>query len=811
MMWKMFLRLLPALLPVLLWSATRAQLSSKIMSVTPSEGGSALPLTVTAQLRQSETIDHLYFLYRSFGENTFTRMEMDVTGGTGRVTVPAKAMRSPFLEYYIVAVARNGTFDTYPFADNPTPLTKPPEKTGRITVRAEEEADSQVIFLSPEPGSIVSPEDALISISLFRADSVVVRRATRLHLDGVDVTAGAVISGDIIVYVPANMAQRLSAGTHKVSVGLYDRRGKLYRVSSLTFTVVSDSRFATEEAPGDKIRYAGSFQFESRHEEVTDVGTWYNRLGFQFSGTRGILRLTTNGFITSDEKSYLQPQDRFFIGAETPWVRVGYGDSYPAFPNLILSGTRVRGLAASATAGFFNLDVSLGTTARAVEGSILKTFLVDSLVAEQQRDPLSAYAQIKDSLWGKYSYGSYSRDLFAIRPSFGSGETWQVGFTWLKSKDDAASIRNGIRPQENAVIGTDFFARFDNSRIEVSGQGAFSAYNNDISSGTFSNAYIDSVYKNNPDQVKQLRDVLQSFITVNDNLRPLSLKTLSTVAYDLALGLNYFSNNFKLTYLFRGSDYNSFGQSYLRKDIRGFNIVDWMRIIDNQVFLSLGFERLTDNTSNAKAATTVMSDMSIAVSYYPRNNAPTVSVGFARYVNDNGVSVNSPDSVLAYTAVNDETNRFFIQSSYDFDYGARHTASINLSTSNRNDMSLQRFDVKNFTISAGLASRFGIPLQTNLDFAVNLNDLPVTGVPGSSQTLNYTTVSVNGKYGLVRDIFSLMLTVSPTFGDIRRTVLDTGAEWYVLPTLSIVFQFSYFRNEVAPHDNYVSLRSRYDL
>lgn len=805
---KTFTLVLPLLLCVIVWSPLEAQLPGRIMSVAPTEGGNAAPLQVTVQLRQAEALEHVYFLYRSFGENTYTRMEMDVAGPTARVTVPARAMVPPFLEYYIVAVAHNGTFDTYPFSDNPSPLTRAPEKTGRILIRTEEEVDSQVIFLSPEPSAVLLPEDVLISVSLLRADSIVVRRATRILLDGVDITPGALFSDDIIVYVPENMSHHLSQGSHKVSVGLYNRLGKIHKVASMTFTVARDSRFATEELPGNQIRYNGSVQFESRHEDVSDVGKWYNRIGYQFSGTRGVFRLTSNAFLTSDEKSYLQPQDRFFIGAETPWIRVGYGDSYPAFPNLILSGMRVRGLSASATAGFFNVDVAMGTTSRAVEGSILKTFPKDSLANEQLLDPSSAYAPITDSLWGKYSYGSYARDMFAIRPSFGSGETWQLGFSWLKSKDDAASIRNGIRPQENAVIGTDFFARFDNNRVELSGQGAFSAFNSDISSGSFTDAYIDTVYTSNPGEIKTVRDALKPFITVNDNLRPLSLKTLSTVAYDMAVGLNYFNNNFKFTYLFRGSDYTSFGESFLRKDIRGFNVVDWMRIIDNQLFISLGFERLTDNTSRTKTATTVLSDMNVAVSYYPRTDMPSISVGFSRFVNDNGLSLTSPDSM---SAINDETNRFFIQSSYEFGLGARHTASINLSTAKRNDMSLQQFDVKNVTISAGLASRFGIPLQTNFDIAVNLNDLPVAGSPGTTQALDYTTVSINGKYGLVRDILSIMLAVSPTFGNIHRTVLDAGTEWYVLPTLSITFQFSYFRNDVAPHDNYVSLRSRYDL
>ncbi len=186
--------------------------------------------------------------------------------------------------------------------------------------------------------------------------------------------------------------------------------------------------------------------------------------------------------------------------------------------------------------------------------------------------------------------------------------------------------------------------RFDRSRIEITGQAAFSAYNSDISSGTFTDAYIDTVFQN-PQGIKEARDRLKEYITVNDNFRPLSVETLATLAYEATLGLHYFDNDFTFTYLSRGSDYVSFGQSFLQTDLRGFKLVDRARLIDNQLFLTLGYERLEDNLNGTKPATTVFSNMNIAATYFPRRDIPTVTVGFSRFSNDNGLAVTGRDSL----------------------------------------------------------------------------------------------------------------------------------------------------------------------
>lgn len=795
------------------FTASHAQVSTRIASIIPGESEPGIPVTFTVTLLQGETIEHVSLVYRPFGESQYAIAEMDIVGNAASATIPAKAAQPPGVEYYIVLAGRDGLLETYPLSETADPFRTPPEKTLRLVVRPADETSPDVIFLSPEPMSTVPAEDLVISFSLLRADTTVVQQATQVMLDGIDITSEVVFSGDMGVFVPENAGRSIAPGTHRVSVRLYDREGHLYRLQGVTFIVPGLGVVAAPPVAATKFSYNASVQLESRHEQVDRTGTWYNRGGYRFTGKYGVWRFVSNAFVTTDETSDRQPQNRFYVGAESRWLRLGYGDSYPSFPDLILSGKRVRGLHSSLLLGAFNVDMTLGETVRRIEGVLLTTFPDSLLSQEQAKDRGAAYAPVSPGVWGKYRYGTYARKLFAIRPSFGSGEKFQFGLTWMKSKDDMSSIIYGFSPEENLVVGADIISRFDENRIEVSGQAAFSAHNSDISGGNISNERIGQLFPNPKDSsdVVDVRDKLSRLITVNENLRPLSFDRFPTAAYEATLRLNYFDNAFKFTYLFRGNDYTSFGQSFLRKDIRGFNIMDRVRLLQNRVFATIGFERLSDNTDSTKVATTTFTNYNVAVSYVAGPDVPNVTVGFARYENENGLPVSGPLTPLTLSAVSNVTNRFFLQSAYDFTYMARHTASLSISTSERKDATVRQLDVQNFTFSLGLNSRFAIPLQTGIDISTNFNELPSGAFQGVYHRLDYTSIGLQARYEVIESVLSLLGAFTPTLGDFSRTVGTFEADWYLKRMMSLSLQLSYFGNQDAPNDSFVSLRYRYDI
>ncbi|MER3522804.1 MAG: hypothetical protein C4326_01715 [Ignavibacteria bacterium] len=780
---------------------TFAQLSSFVASISPADAVSETPLVITVELREGEAIERVLFVYRAYGEGSWNRREMELRGNAAFVRLPAQVVEPPYLEHYLVLVKRSGSLESHPLSESSDPFERPPSRTLQMPVVRKEE-DVQVMFLSPEPNATYEPADVLISMSLFRADSLVVRRATQILLDGADVTRDAVMTEDLFVYVPANNGVTLKPGRHRVSVLLFNREGKLHRQAVTQFYVSGEVE--PLDLPYLPFVYTGSVDLESRNEKVNNAHTWYNRGGARFSGSQGDWRFNANVFVTSDELPSRQPQNRYYASLESQWLTIGYGDCYPNFPNLVLSGKRVRGLNTSLRFGKFNVDLALGQTVRGIEGALVKTIPADQLIAEQQADRFAAYARIDSLTWGKYTYGTYERDLFVVRPSFGSGEKYQIGFTWLKSKDDLSSIRFGTRPQENVVIGTDFVTRFDRNRIELSAQAAFSAFNSDISSGNFTDAYIDSVYKKDAQAIKDARDILKKFITVNDNLRPLSFKNLSTLAYDVALGLNYFENAFKATYLYRGSDFMSFGQTFLRTDIAGFNLLDRLRLPEQRLFLTLGYERLTDNTSKTKATTTRFTTVNVALTYDAPPELPSLSLGYAHFANVNDLFIDGPDSI---SAVNDKTNRYYLYAMQRFAWGAHHVATLGVSMSYRNDFTRRNLDVKNIAVTASINTRFTIPLQTTVGYALNVNEFP-TGSASSRTRLNYSRLTLYGKYTFGQELVALTGSFNPTFGAFSRFTLDSSLQWNALRNMWFIVQYSYFRNQGLPDDDFWSLKYR---
>jgi hypothetical protein len=782
------------------------QISPSISLLSHPDAFMGRPLVIQANVTESVPIERMYLLYRPFGESNFLSGEMSLVGNVATGRIPAEAILPPFVEYYLIIVHSTGYVETSPPGSASDPFSEAPPVLHRATIR-DPSLYAKVLFLSPEPSSRVSPEELVISLSFLRVDSSVARERTELIMDDHDVSHAAVMSGDLMILVPSNTGMNLAPGPHTARVRLYAPDGTLHEESVLSFFVIGETR-QQPQARGTDFRYGLSTQLESRHENVAGYSTWYNRASLRLNGDYGDWQLQGQMFVTSDEEAYRQPQNRFYAGIESSWLKVGFGDVFPFFPSLIMSGRRVRGLTGKLTLGPVSFEVVNGQTERPLEGSILKQFPLDSLAVEQQRDPTAAYGPVDAATWAKYAYGTFSRDLLALRLDTRMGDTWSLGLTTLKGKDDVGSISYGSRPQENLVAGVDFGGTFDNRRVEFTGQVAFSAYNSDISSGEFTDEYIDTTFKSNADKVRTVRDILGNFITVNDNLRPLSLDELATLAYEFSLGLSYFSNALKASYIYRGSDYFSFGHTYLRKDVRGVIASDRITLARNQVFISLGFEHLQDNTTHFKVATTTFRNYNAALTYSPRIQAPIVTVGFGRYTSNNGIPVTGRADSLS--AIDDEDDRFYLNCSYNFEWEASHNAALSLSTSQRNDRSVRNFDVNATMVSARLLTRYSIPLQTGIDLSFNFNSLPAPGTAGTLET-NYTTLSLSARYLLWSDRLAVEGRVSPTFGNFRRTVYDGTVAYAILPTMTLQLRMSLFANPATQDDTIMALTYRYDI
>jgi hypothetical protein len=732
-------------------------------------------LSIKANVKSLSGITESILFYRNDLSSDFqqTDMSLDQTTMTLNGTVPAGYVVSPYVEVYVRIEMRDGTSETYP-SDNPT------ENPVRLTVN-QAESQREVLVISPERNQKMSINDLMIAASMLYAPDIVDRGKTQMFFDGVNVTADAVISGDIIVYSPSKFPMEIATGIHTAKIVLHRTDGAEYSSLEWSFFVLSP---AGQEG-GQGFTYLGNAQIEIRNENLEGASTWYNRGDINVGGNGYGIGVGANLHLTSEEKSYRQPQDRYGLYANTSWLSLKLGDSYPTFSPLIMNGMRIRGISGKLSFGFFNLEAAYGQTVRRIVGQYLDT-LWDSAKAPAG----SSYVRLDSLRYINVNYGTYTRNLFAIRPSFDFGSHAELGFIYLKSSDAAGSIALGNNPNQNLVVGSDFSMNFDEHRINFLAEGAVSIVNQNTAAGNLTADSLDSISHSSAgtqiDNIVRL-STIEKFITINQFLVPLDPTRLSSLAWDASLSLNYFNTFAKVGYVYRGPDYNSFGQPYIRTDIRGLNVALRPRFYSNQILLSIYYESLFDNLQKNKFATTHYTNSNIAASYFPMIDMPSITLGFSSYLNSNPLS---PDSLYA---IDNATFRYYVESSYAFNFVIHHSLTANFGISNTNDRTSLGTNLNDFNLAFLLNSDFGdVPLKTTIGLNINGNKTMPKDTTIIAETLNYTFVTLGGTYSMFGNRFTVGASFTPTFGSFSRNNYGFTASYRVAKSQSLNLNANYF-------------------
>jgi hypothetical protein len=264
--------------------------------------------------------------------------------------------------------------------------------------------------------------------------------------------------------------------------------------------------------------------------------------------------------------------------------------------------------------------------------------------------------------------------------------------------------------------------------------------------------------------------------------------------------------------------------------VKGFNIFDRIRLFQNSVFLTGSYERLQNNTSGRDTIlttagkiqlTTTYQTINTSASYYPTSNMPNITLGYGINKNSNPIDPLDPIATAAVRAIDDNTNRYFLQSTYDFSYWGRHNATMSLDVSSKTDNTPKRQDVKSTNAFLLINTVHKFPLESALGYSMSLNTIPQVDTSGNvySTSLNYTTVTFNGRYKIYKEVLKLSATFAPTFGDFKRTMLEVGLQYAITQNQNAAFQYQYIINAAPPpgtvqasnNDSYVSLLYRIDL
>ncbi len=757
-----------------------AQVSTVISQINTGAAKEGEDLAVSVKLIQELNTSQVSLFYRVFGETDFRQTELAIHGNIADGIINGSNVALPYLEIYFVVKTASGE-ESYPLGA--------PTKSASMQIKVSPKStkDEEVIILSPEANSVISPSEFLVSVSLIRASGAVDKAATRIFIDETEVTKYALFAEDLIVFSAENNKLTFNVGNHVVRVDLYGTDKALYHSVQSVFSIGSET--AGEEV--QKFSYEGNISAESRHESISKEKEWYNNIGAEFRGTYHDWNFESKIYVTSEEKNYLQPNDRFSLGIKSDYLQLSVGDHNPNFPSLVLSGKRVRGVSGALTLGFFNVQASIGEITRKVDaGEIIKTYSSTDVLPKDtiviDVDP-AKYGAPKAAVT---ELGTFSRNVLAVRPYFGKGENFQFGLTYLHSKDDMSSIRFGSAPKENVVLGTDLFFGILDQRITINAQAALSVVNTDITRGTLTDQemydYLDS---SSAKDINEIKSTLSKFITVNQFLKPINPQKLSTLATEATIALNFAPNYFKGGYVYRGNDYMSFGNQYIRTNVAGFNVLDRVRLLDNKIFLAGTYESLRDNLQKTTKATTTFNTATASVSYLPRMDFPNCIISYGRNDNSNDLIDTS------FSKINNHTNRYSAQFSYDFTYKIKNNIALSFQNSSKDDESRNNNDATNNSLSLTSSSYWNDAFSTNLNFVYNASTIKNGTV---DQKLDYFTMMVGARHLFLNQKLTVSLSVNPSFGDFKRLTTEFNSSYAVLQNLLLSLQARFIMNQKIP-------------
>ncbi len=712
---------------------TSSQNFGNLIHFPPEHGVEGYPLEITAKLTfPMAQPERMLIYFREKGATQFEYVEMQLQTESYRGLIPAGKVIAPEIEYFIVAAFANKKMITSPAAN---PMSEPfvvqiiEESKSKgvgfqfseMNIKSATGAIVKIAILSPEPGSDVQKEDVVVAVSLSEKEGHLNQDKIKLYFDDKDVTTKTEISTFLITYVPHD----ISAGNHSVKILFTDSKEGLFKPVEWSFHVkhTKDKKFS----PSKYLN--GNIYFDARTENISDSSLSSVNTGVNISGSIGGIHYRSSIYVTSFEYPGSQPRNRYFWEVKTRWLGIRLGDTNPLLNNLMLWGNRVRGIEGDLKLGFFNLKIVQGETQRGLEGALLSVEL----------DPIT-----NDTL-RTYRYGDYRRKLVAVRPSFGSGHNFQLGFNYLKVKDDIRSIDIGIQPKDNVVIGSDVLIALFRQRFVLKAGVALSLLTRDISEGSITKSQIDSVFETEiPIDPNDFEDIF----VFNTSTTPLNPFELSSLAYNAEANIHLLHNSFQFQYRSIGAEYVSLGNTFLRNNIQGFSLSDRIRLLQNQLHLTLGYEHFIDGLDLEKDGYKNTNPIEIiavkfGINYYPHIlGLPTVSLNLREKNRSNGLDT--------LNAIGNQNQDVAIQLGYEFPFRETNS-SIQLSFigSDRNDnynsiAANVASDVRMLTIR----TRYQIPLVTTISFSSNGSQ---TGEDTSKTSFDYNQFGFSVDYSFFRN------------------------------------------------------------
>lgn len=742
---------LSMILPVMTFAQTRLD-----MNHTPPdrlEPGQPLTLTIAPTGALADVLE-MFVHVRWPGDDMYQEYPLEPDGGLFSYSLETTDAQPGELSYFFSGRLSDEQIVTLPETD---PMSHP--FVVDILPPAEpEDPPVEVTIISPEPDQTIT-EELFICVSLL-AETEVDTSALSLWIDDINVTPSADVSPYLITYTTSD----ITSGAHVLKLQL-TQAGQTVTLAEWSVEVATGDLAAEPSQPTffQKLQSnsRGEIYAGYQNQDIRDESLDATYVGWKATGRVDWFRYGGRIFLTSEEDDRQQTKNRFsFELGVNNWLDLRLGDFYPRHNDLLLWGKRVRGAQLALETGYVNVDVVYGTLSRAIDNLYTDAFTQVDTFTVGSTTVLDTATVISLQKEGR---GAFQRNIWGARVSFGSPRHVQVGLNVLKIKDDDDSIISRqnepdiefndaiARPKDNLAGAVDLQMAFHRQRIKIKSSFAASLVNNDISTGPLNAQRAADLGYDLDTDTSDLIDKYSDWIVINENLNVLPIRFQSdgttesfmpkgVFAFNSSLSLNYLRNYLTVKYRWLGPQFFTLVNSTIRRDMQGVAISDRIRLMQNQLYATVGLEFYEDNLLDTKDATTQTQTYRIELAYYPLGQLPDMIVSFSNNARDNDLPLANPllsddllpravrykytdtsGRVIMTTPRNETANQLSVMLRHSFNLARiDHRATVSVSNTDRQDDVFVYGNSQNQMAAFNLVSAFDqLPLTT--DLKLNLN------------------------------------------------------------------------------------------
>ncbi len=418
------------------------QSTESYLHIPPTGVKSGEDVEVVILLIQDDPVVSGMLFFREQGEISYQEIPMEYNAGSWVGIIPGFRVVEPGLEYAAVLQKMDSGQIGIPFDENPfaNPLQFSVRGDTEIKTKKKKETDTgdfvdvDILILSPEVGSLNRPNEVVISLSLFNAPTID-QGNYQVLLDGKDVTAVTIIAGDVLSLVPE---QELNPGLHTVRIYFKTSFGLDVTPVEWSFNVNKGMVNMTEA-----FKYKGSLNGKNSINTASGITLAENEYNAKFDAELSWVKARYSIRRSSRESPYMQPLNREALTLQVAdYLKLEYGDIYPALSPYLLDGKRVRGQHINIDLPYFEVQYVNGELNRGVQ---YQNKIDGALEIIENDTKIDSSGSLVTTIYSLTRTGyTFPRGILAARLSLNAFKSLKAGVHFLRVKDDFSKIKRSV-------------------------------------------------------------------------------------------------------------------------------------------------------------------------------------------------------------------------------------------------------------------------------------------------------------------------------------------------------------------------------